>query len=92
MLEPPAKKDGRNFLLLPACAADNTANQAQLFHKPLDSLVVQEEIALAKFCRDPAIAVPAPVFVVNRCDFFLNRCIFVFFLHLLQMIVESGTG
>ena len=39
-----------------------------------------------------AIAVPAPVFVVNRCDFFLNRCIFVFFLHLLQMIVESCTG
>ena len=66
--------------------------QAQLFHKPLDSLMVQEEIALAKFCRDPAIAVPAPVFVVNRCDFFLNRCIFVFFLHLLQMIVESSTG
>ena len=47
---------------------------------------------LAKFCRDPAIAVSTPVFVVNRCDFFLNRCIFVFFLHLLQMIVESGTG
>ena len=33
--------------------------------------MVQEEIALAKFCRDPAIAVPAHVFVVNRCDFFL---------------------
>ncbi len=70
----------------------DTANQAQLFHKPLDSLVVHREFTLAKFCRDPAIAVPAPVFVVNRCDFFLNRCIFVFFLHLLQMIVESCTG
>ena len=64
----------------------------ELLHKPLDSLVVYRECTLAKFCRDPAIAVPTPVFVVNRCDFFLNRCIFVFFLHLLQMIVEGCTG
>ena len=36
--------------------------------------MVHRECTLAKFCRDPAIAVSTPVFMVNRCDFFLNRC------------------
>lgn len=34
--------------------------------------MVHREFTLAKFYRNPAIAVPAPVFVVNCCDFFLN--------------------
>ena len=57
-----------------------------------NGIAALQEIALAKLCRDPAIAVSSLVFVVNCCDFFLNRCIFVFSLHLLQMIVESCAG
>ena len=37
--------------------------------------MVHREFTLAKFCRNPAIAVPAPVFVVNCCDFFLLQYI-----------------
>ena len=70
----------------------DTANQAQLLHKPLDSLVVQEEIALVKFCCHAAIAVSPLVFVVNCCDFFFGRCVFVCALYPLEMVVEGGAG
>ena len=54
--------------------------------------MVQEEIALAKFCRDPAIAVPAPVFVVDGRDLRFHSFILICTVYPLQMIVESGTG
>ena len=77
----------RTILLHP-----DTANQAQLLHKPLDSLVVQREFTLAKFCRNPAIAVSSFVFVVDGCDLRFDSFILICTVHPFQMVVESGTG
>ncbi len=54
--------------------------------------MVQEEIALAKLCRDPAIAVSSFVFMVEGRNFRFDSFILVCTVHPLQMIVESGTG
>ena len=70
----------------------DTANQAQFLHNPLDSLVIQAEIALVKFCCNAAIAVSPFVFVVNGYDFYLGSFILVYTVHPLQMIVKSCTG
>ena len=77
----------RTILLHP-----DTANQAQLLHKPLDSLVIQRQIAVAQFHRDAAIAVSASVFMVNCRNFFLDGFVLIYTVHPFQMVVESGTG
>ena len=95
-MEIPIQQVWRNFahftLVRAVFLHPDTANQAQLLHEPLDGLVIQREFALAKLFCDAAIAVPTLVFMVNCRDFFFDRCVFVFFLHLLQMIVEGCTG
>ena len=70
----------------------DTANQAQLLHQPLDSLVVQEEIALVKFCCNAAIAVSSFVFMVDGRDLRFDSFILIYTVYPLQMIVESCTG
>ena len=62
----------------------DTADQPQFLHKPLNTLVVQEEIVVAKFCCNAAIAVSSLVFVINCCDFLFGRFIFICLLHLLR--------
>ena len=54
--------------------------------------MVQEEIALVKVCRDPAIAVSSFVFMVDGRDLRFHSFILICTVHPLQMIVESGTG
>ena len=51
--------------------------------------MVQEEIALVKFCCNAAIAVSSFVFVVNCRDLLFFRLVLI---RLLLLIVESGTG
>ena len=70
----------------------DTANQAQLLHKPLDSLVIQRQIAVAQFHRDAAIAVSASVFMVNCRNFFLDGFVLIYTVHPFQMIIECRTG
>ena len=77
----------RTILLHP-----DTANQAQLLHKSLDSLMVQEEIALVKFCCNAAIAVSSFVFMVDGRDLRFDSFILICTVCPLQMVVESGTG
>ena len=77
----------RTILLHP-----DTANQAQLFHKPLDGLVVQGVIAVVKFCCNAAVAVSTFVFVVDGYNFCLGSFILVSTVHPLQMIVKGRTG
>ena len=54
--------------------------------------MVQEEIALVKFCRDPAIAVSSFVFMVDGRDLRFDSFILICTVYPLQMVVESGTG
>ena len=54
--------------------------------------MVQEEIALVKFCRDPAIAVSSFVFMVDGRDLRFDSFILIYTVYPLQMVVESGTG
>ena len=54
--------------------------------------MVQEEIALVKFCRNAAIAVSSFVFMVDGRDFRFDSFILICTVYPLQMIVESGTG
>ncbi|MDD7645958.1 MAG: hypothetical protein PUJ35_01775, partial [Ruminococcus bromii] len=70
----------------------DTANQAQLLHEPLDSLVIQGKIAVVKFCCNAAITIPSFVFVIYGCDLRLGSFIFVCAVHPLQMIIKCSTG
>ena len=70
----------------------DTANQAQLLHESLDSLVVQGNVAAVQFCCDTAVTVSTFVFVVDGCDFCLGSFIFVCAVRPLQMVVERCTG
>lgn len=54
--------------------------------------MIHKEPSAAQHCRNPLVAVSALVFVENCCDFFLNRRVFVCFLHLFQVIIECCTG
>ena len=94
--EVPVQQIWRNFahfsLIRAILLHPDTANQAQLLHQPLDSLVVQEEIALVKFCCNAAIAVSSFVFMVDGRDLRFDSFILIYTVYPLQMIVESGTG
>ena len=54
--------------------------------------MVQEEIALVKFCCNAAIAVSSLVFVINCCDFLFDGFVFICLLQLLQMIIKGCAG
>ena len=54
--------------------------------------MVQEEITLAKFCRDPAIAVSSFVFMVDGRNLRFDSFILICTVYPFQMVVESGTG
>jgi len=54
--------------------------------------VVQEEIALVKFCCNAAIAVSSFVFMVDGRDFRFDSFILICTVYPLQMVVESCTG
>lgn len=51
----------------------DTANQSQLLHKPLDSLMIQGKIAFAKFHCNTAIAVSTFVFMIDGCNFYHRK-------------------
>ena len=70
----------------------DTANQAQLLHESLHSLMVQGVIAAAQFCCNTAVAVSTFVFMVYGCDLCFGTFIFICAIHPLQMVVESSTG
>lgn len=53
--------------------------------------MVQEEIALVKFCN-AAIAVSSFVFMVDGRDLRFDSFILICTVYPLQMVVESGTG
>ena len=50
----------------------DTANQTQLLHKPLDSLVIQWQIAVTQLRCDTTVTISAFIFVVNCGDLFLG--------------------
>ena len=54
--------------------------------------MIQEKIALAKFCCNAAISVSSFVFVVDGCDLRFGSFLFVFALHPLEVVVEGCTG
>ena len=54
--------------------------------------MVQEEIALVKFCCNAAIAVSSFVFVVDGRDLRFDSFILICTVHPLQMVVEGCTG
>ncbi len=54
--------------------------------------MVQEEIALVKFCCNAAIAVSSFVFMVDGRDLRFDSFILICTVCPLQMVVESGTG
>lgn len=54
--------------------------------------MVQEEIALVKFCCNAAIAVSSFVFMVDGRDLRFDSFILIYTVYPLQMVVESGTG
>ena len=95
-MEIPIQQVWRNFahftLVRAVFLHPDTANQAQLLHKPLDSLVIQRQIAVAQLRCDAAIAVSATVFMVDCCDLFLGCLVLVRLFHPFQMIVEGRTG
>ena len=80
-MEVPVQKirsDLTNFILVGTVFLHfDTANQFQLFHKPLDSLVIQKNIALSKFYCNTTIAKPAFAFVVDSLDCCLGSFILV---------------
>lgn len=70
----------------------DTANQSQLLHKPLGSLMIQGKIVFVKFCCNTAITVSTFVFMIDGCDFRFNTFIFVRAMHSLEIIVKGCTG
>ena len=95
-MEIPIQQVWRNFahftLVRAVFLHPDTANQAQLLHEPLDSLVIQRQVAVTQLCRDVAIAVSASAFMVDCHNFFLDCLVLVRLCHSFQMVVEGRTG
>ena len=70
----------------------DTTNQTQLFHKSLDSLVVETDTPAAQGNRNAPVSVSALVFMKDSYDLCLFHFVFVRPLHPLEMIVERRTG
>ena len=52
----------------------------------LKQMAVEAVVKEGLSCCNSAIAISSFVFMVNCCNFFLYRCVFICFLHLFQMI------
>ena len=69
----------------------DTTNQTQLFHKSLDSFVVETDTPTAKGDRNAPVSVSPLVFMKDSRDFCLFPSVFVRPIHSLEMIVERRT-
>ena len=70
----------------------DTANQSQLFHESLHSLVIQKNPSVAKRKSDTPVAISSSIFVINGSNRCFYICILVRLVQLLCMIVEGCTG